>query len=360
MKFFIDPDITKASTLPSSFYKDPDVFDAIKNKIFYKTWQWVGDENCVPMAQSAHPFILLKDFLNEPMVITRDENEEVHCLSNVCTHRGNIVVNESGKSKKLICGYHGRRFTLKGEFEHMPEFKTAKNFPGPCDHLHEFKIRTWGPFLFAGLDPAFDFQTVLDAMNERVGFLPLDEFRLDATRNKDYLINSHWALYCDNYLEGFHIPFVHDDLNAVLDYGNYETVLYNYLNLQIGYAEGTEAVFEFPKGHIDYGKKIAAYYYWVFPNMMFNFYPWGLSVNLVQPIASNRTKVSFISYVYDTDKLGKGAGTGLDKVELEDEAVVEGVYNGIRSNFYKAGRFSPTREQGVHHFHSLLAKFLNQ
>jgi len=359
-KFFIDPDITKASTLPSSFYKDPDVFEAIKNKIFYKTWQWIGDENCVSSSQSVHPFLLLKDFLNEPMVITKDENNEIHCLSNVCTHRGNTVVNESGKSKKLICGYHGRRFTLKGEFEHMPEFKMAKDFPGPCDHLHKFKVRTWGPFLFAGLDPAFDFQTVIDAMNERVGFLPLKEFALDTTRNKDYFINSHWALYCDNYLEGFHIPFVHEDLNAVLDYGDYETVLYDYLNLQIGYAEGTEAVFEFPEDHIDFGKKIAAYYYWVFPNMMFNFYPWGLSVNLVQPIANNKTKVSFISYVYDADKLGKGAGSGLDKVELEDEAVVEGVYSGIRSHFYKAGRFSPTREQGVHHFHSLLAKFLNQ
>ena len=359
-KLFIDQDITKASTLPSSFYKDPEIFEAIKNKIFYKTWQWIGDENCVTTAQSVHPFILLKDFLNEPMVITKDEKNGIHCLSNVCTHRGNIVANESGKSKKLICGYHGRRFALNGEFEHMPEFKMAKDFPGPCDHLHKFKVRKWGPFLFAGLDPAFDFQTVLDTMNERVGFLPLEEFSLDTTRNKDYFINSHWALYCDNYLEGFHIPFVHEDLNAVLDYGDYETVLHDHLNLQIGYAEGTEAVFEFPENHVDFGKKIAAYYYWVFPNMMFNFYPWGVSVNLVQPLATNKTKVSFISYVYNADKLGKGAGTGLDKVELEDEAVVEGVYSGIRSHFYKAGRFSPTREQGVHHFHSLLAKFLNQ
>ena len=28
-----------------------------------------------------------------------------------------------------------------------------------------------------------------------------------------------------------------------------------------------------PEGHFDYGKNVAAYYYWVFPNMMFNFYP---------------------------------------------------------------------------------------
>jgi len=40
--------------------------------------------------------------------------------------------------------------------------------------------------------------------------------------------------------------------------------------------------------------------------------------------------------------------------------VVEGVQRGIRSRFYQAGRFSPAREQGVHHFHRLLSDFLSR
>ena len=92
---------------------------------------------------------------------------------------------------------------------------------------------------------------------------------------------------------------------------------------------------------------------------MFNFYPWGLSVNIVKPISINQTKVSFRSYVYDKSKLNKGAGAILDKVEREDEFVVEGVQKGISSSFYKSGRFSPTREKGVHHFHRLLAEYIN-
>ena len=93
---------------------------------------------------------------------------------------------------------------------------------------------------------------------------------------------------------------------------------------------------------------------------MFNFYPWGLSINVVKPININRTKVSFISYVYDPTKLNKGAGNDLEKVEREDEFVVENVQKGVNSSFYKAGRFSPKREKGVHHFHSLLAKYINK
>jgi choline monooxygenase len=206
----------------------------------------------------------------------------------------------------------------------------------------------------------YDFTDVLDAMNRKVGFMPLHEFILDDDRSKDYLVNAHWALYCDNYLEGFHIPFVHADLNAVLDYGNYETVLFKHANLQIGYADSGETVFDFPVGHEDYGKSIAAYYFWVFPNMMFNFYPWGLSVNVVKPVSVDRTRVSFISYVYDETKLDAGAGALLDKVEREDEFVVEGVQRGMKSRVYHTGRYSPEMEKGVHHFHRLLSEFLKK
>ena len=43
-------------------------------------------------------------------------------------------------------------------------------------------------------------------------------------------------------------------------------------------------------------KKIAAYYFWLFPNIMFNFYPWGLSINLIIPMEPEKTKVKFLCY----------------------------------------------------------------
>lgn len=359
-KFNIHKDISLAETLPASFYKDELVFQEVKEKVFLKSWQWVGDENLVKLPKSVHPFVLLDGYLTEPMLLTRDEDDHINCLTNVCTHRGNLVVLGSCISKKLTCSYHGKRFNLNGKFEYMPEFGDAQNFPRACENLHQFPLEKWGPLLFAGLNPSFDLKQVIEKMNERIGFLPLNEFRYQETLSKDYLVHANWALYCDNYLEGFHVPYVHEDLNKVLDYKSYKTEIYDYCNLQIGYTNDATEVFDLPKNHIDYGKNVAAYYYWVFPNMMFNFYPWGLSINIVKPLDINRSKVSFISYVYDTNKLDKGAGVGLEKVEREDEFVVENVQKGVRSSFYKAGRFSPTKEKGVHHFHLLLSKFLNK
>lgn len=357
--YHVDPDITKAETLPAEFYRSQEVFDRIREQVFVKTWQWVGDTDLVPLSKMAHPMVLLDGYLTEPIVLTRDEKDQIRAMSNVCTHRGNLVVQNPGTYKNLLCMYHGRRFELDGAYKSMPEFEEAKDFPRACDHLHGFDLRQWGPFLFVGLDPVFDFQTVIDKMNERVGFLPLDHYKFKKELSKDYLVNCHWALYCDNYLEGFHIPFVHADLNAVLDYGSYTTEVYPHVNLQIGYASDGSEVFDLPEGHPDYGKEVAAFYYWVFPNMMFNFYPWGLSVNVVKPINMEKTKVSFLTYLYDESRFHSGAGAMLDKVEREDEFVVEGVHRGLKSRFYNTGRFSPKREKGVHHFHSLLSEFLN-
>lgn len=356
--FKIDPDIRKAETLPASFYRDPSVFESLKDQVFARSWQWIGDEQLVPLSQTVHPFAFLDGFMGEPMVLARDAGGEITCCSNVCTHRGNIVVQHPAKVKSLLCGYHGRRFALDGKFKSMPEFSEAAGFPRACDDLHAFPVGQWGPFLFTGLTPAFPFEQIADVMNERVGFLPLNEFTRRDDLSKDYLVNCHWALYCDNYLEGFHIPYVHEDLNKALDYGEYATLCYDRVVLQIGYSKGGEEVFELPDGHVDAEKNVAAYYYWIYPNMMFNFYPWGLSINIVRPLAINKTRVSFISYVYDESKLEAGDGALLDKVEREDEFVVEGVHRGLQSRFYNTGRFSPTREQGVHHFHRLLASSL--
>ena len=358
--FKVDQDIEKAETLPSKFYMNESIFELVKSKIFLKSWQWIGHENLVKQPNSVYPFNLMENFLDEPMLLTKDENEVISCLSNVCTHRGNLLSLDPGKLKNLVCFYHGRRFNLRGGFEHMPEFERAKEFPRECDNLFRFSMENWGPFLFVGLQPDYDIKKVFSKINERIGFLPLNKFLLRKDLSKDYMVNANWALYCDNYLEGFHIPFVHEDLNKELDYGDYETEIYDFCNVQVGYTKDASIAFDFPKGHIDYGKKIAAYYFWVFPNMMFNFYPWGLSVNVVNPISIDKTEVCFIPYVYDSKKLDSGAGSILDQVEKEDEFVVQNVQRGMHSRYYNTGRFSPTREKGVHHFHLLVSNFLNR
>lgn len=359
-EFKIDPDISKAKTLSTSFYLDDGYFEKSKASIFEKTWLFVGDTDMVKDPGWITPVTLLADFIDEPVILSRDSNRDIHCLSNVCTHRGNLLVEKACKLNDIRCKYHGRRFALDGKFQSMPEFREVKNFPTADDNLHQLPAFVWEKFVFTNLKSALEPQKVFGDMMQRMSWFPMKDLVFRPDLSRDYFVDAHWALYCENYLEGFHIPFVHAGLNAVIDYGNYTTELFRYSSLQLGLAKNPgEIVFDLPSGSPDYGKRVAGYYFWVFPNMMFNFYPWGISINLVQPLTKNRSKISFLSYVADENKLRQGAGANLHQVEMEDEDVVQNVQRGIRSRFYTHGRYSVTRETGTHHFHQLLAEFIN-
>ncbi len=357
-KFNIDPDIAKAQTISTDFYTQEQYFQLAKEKIFADSWQFIGDTEMLNNQANAYPFTLLENYINEPLLLTRDKENDLHCMSNVCTHRGNLLVYETCKLNQLRCKYHGRSFALNGKFLSMPEFKEVKDFPSEEDNLHQLPVFQWGKLLFTSLNKNIEANVFFNEMKERVSWLPMDKITFHPELSKDYFVNANWALYCENYLEGFHIPFVHAGLNAVLDFGEYSTEIFPYSCLQLGIGKKEDACFEVPESSPDHGKNVVAYYFWVFPNMMFNFYPWGLSINIVKPQTVSTCKVSFLTYVYEESKLNTGAGSGLDSVEHEDEDVVEHVQLGVRSRFYQHGRYSVKHERGTHHFHSLIAKFM--
>lgn len=347
--FDINSDICQAETLSSEFYTDEKYFRESKDKIFARSWQLVGTTDEI---DNLKPFTILESFLDEPILFTKT-GEKLNCLSNVCTHRGKILVEESCKASGIRCGYHGRRFDLNGKFLSMPEFENVANFPGEKDNLTNVHFDVLGKLLFVSPNASATFDEVFAPLRDRLKWLNWNNLKFSNTLSRDYFVNAHWALYCENYLEGFHIPFVHQSLNEVIDYGSYKTETFGFSSLQTGFAKSAEDSFEFDES-------IAALYFFIFPNLMLNFYPWGLSVNVVKPLEKDLTKISYLTFVSDESKLNKGAGADLSRVEFEDQEVVESVQKGISSRFYEKGRYSPAREQGTHHFHRLIAEFMNK
>ncbi len=355
----MDQNIATAKTLNKAFYLEPSFFEKSKEEIFACTWQYIGHCEMVKNAGDVYPIILLKKYLNEPLLLAKDADDNLKCISNVCTHRGNLLVTEPCSNQRILtCKYHGRSFGLDGSFKFMPEFKEVKNFPTNSDNLHNLSLEKWGPLLFTRLSTGPSFDDFFLEIKLRMSWFNMDKLLFRSDLSNSFTLDANWALYCENYLEGFHIPFVHPGLNQLLDFSEYTTELFLYSNLQIGIAKENEEIFELPKDSPDFSKKVAAYYFWVFPNMMFNFYPWGLSINIVEPNGPEKTTVRFLTFVSDETKLGKGAGNRLDTVEMEDEEVVQNVQQGIKSRFYQHGRYSAKQEQGTHHFHTIIAKFI--
>ena len=357
--FSVDADVARARTLDPRFYLDAEVFAAARERVFARSWQWLGDLADVAAPGSLAPRTLLPGLLDEPLLLSRDAAGTLRCLSNVCTHRGHLLVDAPCRKEQIRCPYHSRRFDLAGRMTFMPGFEGAQDFPGPRDHLPGVPFGSLAGHGFAALAPTATLEEWLAPVLARVPWWASERFVHDPARNRDFTIAAHWALYVENYLEGLHIPFLHPGLAAAIEWQHYGYELQPQGNLQLALARDDELAFDaLPANSPEQGQRVAAYYFWRFPNLMLNFYPWGLSVNLVQPLAPDRTRVSFRAYVARPELLERGAGSALDQVEAEDESAVEAVQRGLRSRLYSGGRYSPQHERGVHQFHRLLAQSL--
>ncbi|MBN92651.1 MAG: choline monooxygenase [Deltaproteobacteria bacterium] len=355
--------LAEARSLPGWFYNDPEAYKVLLERVLARTWHLVELDGHGGLAGDpglgAWPGWLLPGSLEEPVLMARHEDGTSRLLSNVCTHRGRVLLEAACESPSIRCAYHGRRFDLRGCVRGSPGFE-GEAAPGGDEDLPEIPTGTWGPIRFAAIEPHQPVDQWLAPLRSRLEHLPLQSLTPVPAGSRDYEVNANWALYCDNYLEGLHIPFVHPALGQQLDWSSYRVETFPWGSLQVGVAaEGTPTL-ELPGGHPDAGSRVAALYFWLFPATMVNVYPWGISVNAVQPLGLHRTRVCFRAFTWcDGDSVG-GAGGDLDTVELEDEQVVEAVQRGVRSRMFRPGRYAPRHEVAVHHFHRLLARLWNE
>ena len=62
----------------------------------------------------------------------------IKCFSNVCTHRGNILIDKPCFiNKNITCNYHGKQFDTDGKFKYMPKCEGMINFPSAEDNLKQ-------------------------------------------------------------------------------------------------------------------------------------------------------------------------------------------------------------------------------
>jgi choline monooxygenase len=348
-----DPDVATASTPPSRWYFDPAVLDREKTHVFARSWQLVGREADV----SAPGDFFTCTVGHEPLIVVRDEAGGLRALSNVCRHRAGPVARGSGRGRSFRCGYHGWTYGLDGRLLATPEFEGVRGFDREAVALPAARVETWAGFVFVNLGPAAPaLLDVLDTIVEETRPLGLE--RLGFRRRIDYEVACNWKVYVDNYLEGYHIPIVHPALFRELDYKAYRVETAPFLSRQHAPLRREGEVFA---GGVDGAGQ--ALYYWVFPNLMLNLDPGHLQVNLVVPLGPERTLTRFEWYV--AGPLDASAERAFDKsvalgeqVQREDMEVCEAVQRGLRSATYGQGRYSVLRENGVHHFHGLLAGHL--
>lgn len=155
--------------LPLAVFHDQDVFDLELERIFARTWVFIGHADEVP-----NPGDFVSRFIGrDPFILVRGSDGELRVLFNSCRHRGAKLCRvERGHAKEFVCPFHGWSFTNTGDLSAVPAQKEGyKNLKfSDWALLRAAKVCNYSGLIFATLNeeaPSFedylgDFKYYLD------------------------------------------------------------------------------------------------------------------------------------------------------------------------------------------------------
>jgi choline monooxygenase len=347
--------LDRASTIPASWYSDQRISCAERKAVLGTSWQCIGRAEQVTQPGQ----YVAAEVAGEPVVAVRGQDGRLRAFFNVCRHHAAAVVTQAcGSANLLRCPYHGWTYGLDGALKGTPDFGGVQDFDPAQNGLIPVQVEQWEQFVFVNLDrTAKSVRDYFGAFVERVSCLGISELRF--VERRTYELRCNWKVFVDNYLDGgYHVPYVHEGLNSVLDYKQYTIELAGRGCLQSSPVESGAAI-DAAVGDTRRGK---AYYFWFYPNFMLNWYEGVLDTNLVLPVGVDRTTVIFDFYFGPefSDEAARKSVEVSERIQDEDVAICESVQRGLASRAYRAGRLSVRREAGEHLFHRLLANDLKR
>ena len=341
-------------TLPWSWYADETVLRREQERIFARTWQYVGHTG-----QVAEPGTFFTSSVGQiPVVVTRARDGELRALLNVCRHRGFAVADGDGRRETLQCRYHAWTYELDGRLRAAPRSDREQGFDGDELRLLPLAVDTWGPFVF--VNPDADAPPLRDAL----GPLPDLVARivdLDALRfrfRSELTVEANWKIACENFLECYHCAVAHPGFSAAVDVSpdRYRLETDGLTSSQFG--ELRNGVRSFLAG----GEIPHSQFHFLWPNFGINIFPGhpNLSCGPFVPAGPQRTQ-RWLDYFFapDVDREWIDELVAFDnQVGSEDVALVETVQRGVASGVLEHGRLMSQSEQLVAHFQHLCAEAL--
>jgi choline monooxygenase len=202
----------EATTLPPHCYSDPGIYVRETERIFWHSWICVGRVEDVPESGD----FITTTIGDEPLIIVRDGNHDVRAHLNVCRHRRCALVEGTGSVNSFKCPYHGWMYGLDGTLRATPAFKETLNFDKADYPLMSVNVEVWNGFVFVNFDN--DAPSVASQLGETTKWGG-DRYRMDrmvTCHRWEYHVDCNWKAYVENFIESYHIPWVHPETFELL------------------------------------------------------------------------------------------------------------------------------------------------
>jgi phenylpropionate dioxygenase-like ring-hydroxylating dioxygenase large terminal subunit len=346
----------RTTTLPWSWYRDPAVFEVERERIFRRSWQYVGRVDEVPESNS---FAATRAG-HIPVVLVRDAEGTLRAFLNVCRHRGSLVCEGSGRRTTLQCPYHAWTYDLDGRLVAAPRASREGGIETDELGLVALEVDTWGPFVFVNPDPdAEALADLLDDVPERIAAAGIDVGALRFLQRPESELAANWKLCVENFLECYHCPVAHPGFSAVVDVSP-DSYLLDAGPRRLSQVGPPRPE---PRGTYDASGEVErGQFHLLFPNTVINVMPGrpNLSIGPIVPLSPGRTH-RFLDYfvAWDADEAWIAEMLAFDsEVGAEDTRLVERVQQGVESGLLEEGRLLPESERLVQHFQTLVVEAL--
>ena len=202
-------------------YSDPEMFEMEMEKIFYSTWVYIGHESEIPKAGDFKTTFIGR----VPVLLTRDDDNDIHVLLNRCTHRGATVCpNEQGNARQFVCAYHAWTFDLDGSLNAVGLPSGYNEGEIDYDSLSLQKVAKWGSyrgFIFATLaESARSFDDHIGKAKKYIDYYcdlsPTGEITVGTTGIYKQKYEGNWKIQLEGSVEGYHVWHTHKNAIDVM------------------------------------------------------------------------------------------------------------------------------------------------
>jgi choline monooxygenase len=367
----------EALGLPNVTYTSAEFFRYERDRLLAPTWVAIAFTDTLPQ----RPYALPIDFMGLPLLAVRDRHGAIRVFHNVCSHRGMKLIDAPSEVHGLItCRYHCWSYATNGDLKATPHLggvdrNHREGFDPKAHGLKSVRSAEFLGMLFVNLGgnaSGFDvhiapLRTRAESFLGHEGWAHLKGGLSDGSLS--LTAHCNWKLAVENYLEAYHLPWVHPELNS-----------YSRLEDHYCFLEGNFA----GQGSLAYrGSEVAgvhlprlapwpadrlrvAEYPTLYPNVLLGFQADHAFAVILTPEAPDQTREDLrVLYVgegatHESFRNCRAATLAAWKVVFQqDIPAVEQMQLGRASPGYDGGVFSPAMDAATHHFHSWVAQRLS-
>lgn len=353
-------------TLPSYLYTEAQVYEIEKEKIFYRSWQYIAHKSSF---EKPGDYVAVK-ICDQNVFVMQGGDGELRAFYNVCQHRAHeLLPLGSGNVEKLIvCPYHAWAFSKEGALRGAPRASNRPGFNKAEFSLKPVKLEMFLDCAFINLDP--------DAVSlvEQAGDLEADvrakapffnnlHSPMEDVLGESY-IKAGWKVVVDNYVECYHCDHAHPDFADLISMDTYQHDTFGLWARQLG-TDIKKENSAYPLGEDE--KNMMSVFWYLWPNTTFNILPGSeeVAISVIRPLSLTETDFGGHVLVTGDPQNEARAKYTADVLVPEDIALCESVQRGLQSKGYSQGPMivddarSGRGEHAIHHFHRLVQQALS-